>query len=49
MEWLLNPVNKGKYKKKRRRLLSVIVFLCIILFGTFLGKALHQPVNVGVK
>ena len=47
MEWLLNPVNKGKYKR------NVFVFYLLLSFffsfGTFLGKALHRLANVGVK
>ena len=48
MECLLNPVNKGKYKR------NVFVFYILlsisfytILLGLSLGKELRQPVNVG--
>ena len=49
MEWLLNPVNKGKYKRNVFVSYLLLSFLLYNSFGTFLGKALHRPVNVGVK
>ena len=49
MEWLLNPVNEGKYK--RNIFVSYLLLSSFIksFFGTFLGKVLHQLANVGVK
>ena len=47
IEWLLNPGNKGKIKKKRLCLLSVAVFFRIISFWAVLFKELHQQDNVG--
>ena len=49
MEWLLNPVNKGKYKRNVFVSYLLLSFLRIILFWTFLSKALHWLTNVGVK
>ena len=49
MEWLLNPVNKGKYKRNVFVSYLLMSFLLYNSFGTFLGKALHRPVNVGIK
>ena len=49
-EWLLKPVNKGKYKRNVFISYLLLSFLfCIILFGTSLGKALYRLTNVGVK
>ena len=48
-EWLLNPVNKGKYKRNVFVSYLSCLFFSIILFGTFLGMALHRLNNVGVK
>ena len=49
MEWLLNPVNKGKYKRDVFVSYLLQSFLLYNSFGTFLGKALHRVVNVWVK
>ena len=40
---------KESIKETSSSLICFCLFFCIILFGTFLGKALHRPVNVGVK
>ena len=40
IEWLLNPGNKGKKKKKQHlRLLFIAIFFCIILFGPSCSKS----------
>ena len=49
MEWLLNPVNKGKYKRNVFVSYLLLSFLLYNSLGTFLGKALHRPAKVGVK
>ena len=48
-EWLLNPVNKGKYKRNVFVSYLLLSFLLYNSFGTFLGKAFHRLTNVGVK
>ena len=49
MEWLLNTVNKGKYKRNVFVSYLLLSFLLYNSFWTFLGKALHRLTNVGVK
>ena len=49
MEWLLNLVNKGKYKRNVFVSYLLLSFLLYNSLGTFLGKALHWLANVGVK
>ena len=47
MEWLLIPVNKGKYKRNVFVSYLLLSFLLYNSFGTFLGKALHRLANMG--